>query len=112
MHRLRLGQFETVWQICTLWHVVHNVAQEWYGGLRSDVLSKGYCTYECASYCYRVTCGPCHTKLSSDTAAQVLTLWTLFGQRVILVSMGSVLMLTEWNGCGYSVCGSVLMLTE
>ena len=35
------------------------------------------------------------TQNSSDTASQVLTLWTLFRQRVILVTMGSVLMLME-----------------
>lgn len=38
VHRLRLGQFETVWQVCTPWHVVHNIAQEWNGGLGSDIL--------------------------------------------------------------------------
>lgn len=38
VNRFELGQFETVWQICTSWHIVHGTAQKWNGGPGSDIL--------------------------------------------------------------------------
>lgn len=88
MHRLGLGQLETMWQICTLRHIIHNVAQEGYGRLGSDILRKGHCTYK--TYYYIGVCGPYSYKLFPAYCPTHPRSGTLFGWRMILVSVDGV----------------------